>query len=115
MRRTAGVDALLARVPADDPDRVALQSRAAAYSQDCGCRMGAVFLAGSLLVTLASIAKAGGLTVWKGIAGLVFVLIAAMFGKAVGLVLASLKLALLRRSISRRLRAEECFGHVDLH
>jgi VIT1/CCC1 family predicted Fe2+/Mn2+ transporter len=115
MRRRAHVDALLARLPADEPDWAALQSRATAYSQDCGCTMGAAFLAGSLPLALAYVTLTDGLSVRRGIAGVVFVLVAALSGKASGLVLASLKLALLRRSISRRLRAEECFEHVHVH
>jgi hypothetical protein len=115
MRRTAHVDALLARLPADDPDIATLQSRAIAYSQDCGCTMSAAFLAGSLLLALVYFALTGGLSVPTGIAGLLFVLIAALSGKAAGLMLASLKLALLRRLISKRLHSEECFGHVHLH
>jgi hypothetical protein len=113
--RTAHVDALLAHLPADDPDRAALQARATTYSRDCGCTIGAAFLAGSLPLAFAYFTLTGGLSIRRGIAGLLFVLIASLSGKAAGLVLASLKLALLRRSILRKIRAQEYLKHVHVH
>jgi hypothetical protein len=113
--RTAHVDELLARLPADDPDRAALQARATTYSQDCGCTMGVAFLAGSLLLALAYFTSTGDFNARRAIAGLLFVLGAALSGKAAGLVLASLKLALLRRSLLRKIRAQEYLKHVHVH
>jgi hypothetical protein len=113
--RTADVDVLLARLPRDDPDRAALQARAAAYSRDCGCAMGAAFLVGSTLLATVYFTLVGGLSVQTAGAGLLFVLLAALAGKASGLGLAAIKLALLRRSIWQRLRTEERFEHVHVH
>jgi hypothetical protein len=115
LRRTALVDGLLARLPADDPDRAALQARTAAYGQECGCTMGAMFLAGSFPLALAYFVLTGGLSVGRSIAGILFLLVAALSGKAVGLALAKLRLALLCQSILRKLRAQERLEHVHLH
>ena len=115
MQDRRAVDVLLARLPADDPEWATLHSRAAAYSTDCGCTMGAAFLAAALLLAVAYFAFAGGLGFRSGLTGLAFVLVAALAGKLAGLLLASLKLALLRRSLSRRLRSEGWSAHVHMH
>jgi hypothetical protein len=115
MHHHRAVDALLARLPADDPERATLQARAAAYSSDCGCAMGAAFMAGASLVALLYFVFAHGLGFWPGLAGLAFVLVATMVGKLAGLLVASLKLAFLRRSLSRRLRSERCSAYVHVH
>jgi nitrate reductase gamma subunit len=106
---------LLAHLRVDDPERAALQSRAAAYSRDCGCAMGAAFVVGALLLSLSYFTLVAAPSFRTVIVGVVFVLAAALSGKAVGLLLAALKLALLRRSISRKLRAEGCYDDVLVH
>ena len=130
MQDRRAVDVLLARLPADDPERATLHSRAAAYSTDCVMHgtpvasrtagpatgtMGAAFLAAALLLAVVYFASAGGLGFRSGLTGLAFVLVAALAGKLAGLLLASLKLALLRRSLSRRLRSEGWSAHVHMH
>lgn len=114
-RGAASLEVLLARLPADDPNRTALWSRAKTYSQDCGCKMGAAFLAGALVIALMYFIFVAGITPWTGIAGIAFVFLAAILGKTAGLALASLKLMLLRRSISRKLQAEKPFEDVYVH
>ena len=115
MRETESIDALLARFLADDPERVAIQSRVSAYRRDCGCKIGASFLAGALLLVLVYFTLVGRLSLRTGIAAAVFIFVAALSGKTAGLALASLKLALLRRSISRKLRVQGSFEHVHVH
>ena len=108
------IDALLARLPADDPERAALYARAVAYSTDCGCALGAAFLAGAFVLASIYLAVTGIDLLTCGIA-LAFVFVATAVGKLTGLLVASLKLALLRRSLSRRLRTERYSAYVHVH
>jgi VIT1/CCC1 family predicted Fe2+/Mn2+ transporter len=108
------IDALLARLPANDPERATLQARAVAYSKDCGCTMGAAFFAGALLLAVTYLAVAGLELSSCGIA-VAFVFLATVVGKLTGLLVASLKLTFLRRSLSGRLRSERYSAHVHLH
>ena len=108
------IDVLLAQMPADDAEAAALQWRARAYSQECGCAMGAVFLSASLVLALIYFAATGNLGVRSGMAGVTFVFLASMFGKGAGLVLARSKLALLRWSLARRLQRAGP-RHVYMH
>lgn len=114
MQDRRAIDALLARLPADDPERATLQSRAAAYSTDCGCKVGATFMAGALVLAAVYLAFAGLGLETCGI-GLAFVFVATMVGKLTGLLVASLRLAFLRRSLSRRLRSERYSAYVHVH
>jgi hypothetical protein len=108
------IDALLARFPADDPQRATLEARAAAYSTDCGCKFGATFMAGALVSAAVYRAFAGLGLETCGIA-LAFVFVATIAGKLIGLFVASVKLAVLRRSLSRRLRSERYSAYVHVH
>jgi hypothetical protein len=112
---THAVDTLLARLPAEHPEKAALQARAVEYSQECGCTMGAAFLAGALLLALIYLTAVGGFGFRTGVASATFVLVAALSGKLTGLLLATLKLMLLRRSISQKLRHEGSWRHVHVH
>ena len=104
MRRASlEVDDLLALVPADDPDKPTFQARVSAYRRDCGCEMGAAFTIGTLLLAIGYVALTRNLNVRTAIAGIIFVLGGSLLGKGIGLLLASAKLALVRRSIRRRI------------
>jgi hypothetical protein len=76
--------------------------------------MGAAFLTAALLLTLVYFATIGNVGVQSGIAGVAFVLLASVLGKAAGLLLASVRLALLRWSLARRLERTGP-GHVHMH
>jgi hypothetical protein len=115
MKRTEHIDVLLARFPTADPERVAIGARASAYSRDCGCKMGALFLAGALLLVVVYFLWVGAVSFRTGVAGIVFIFVAAVSGKAAGLGLASLKLALLRRSVLQKLQSERSLEHVHMH
>lgn len=113
-RAAEAVDALLAQVPADDPERPALQARAGKYSRECGCALAGAFLAAALLLALIHFATGGHLGLRTGVEGALFVLGAAALGKAVGLLQAQLKLAWLRRLLSRKLERTGV-SHVYVH
>jgi hypothetical protein len=108
------IDVLLAQMPAGDAEAAALHARARAYSQECGCAMGAIFLSVSLVLALIYLATTGGLGVRTGIVGVMFVFLASMLGKMTGLVLARAKLARLRWSLARRLQGTSP-RHVYMH
>jgi hypothetical protein len=114
MQDRRAIDALLARLPADDPERATLQARAVAYSAECGCKLGATFLAGALVLAVVYLALAGPGLLTCGVA-LAFVFIATIVGKLIGLLVASVKLSFLRWSLSRRLRSERYSAHVHVH
>ena len=96
------MDALLAAWPPDDPERAALQARARKYGRECGCALGGAF-ATAALVGAAVYLAAGHLGVATAAASVLLVFVAAGSGKLLGLLLASLRLVLLRRSLVRRL------------
>lgn len=98
------IDALLAQVPPDDPEKVGLQARARSHGQECGCAMGGFFLTGAVLLTVTYFATIGELRVRTGVGGVVFVFLAAGVGKLTGLLVASVKLLLLRRSLARKVQ-----------
>jgi hypothetical protein len=108
------VDVLLVQMHAGDAERIALQTRARAYSRECGCAMGAIFLAATLALTLTYFATIGDFRVETGIASVILVFLASMLGKMTGLVLARAKLAVLRWSLARRLQRMSS-THVYMH
>jgi small-conductance mechanosensitive channel len=114
LRTAVLVDDLLARVPADDPEKVALVARARAHSRDCGCAMGGVFLGVALLLALGYVAATVDLSLRTALASSIFVLLATVVGKLTGLLVAWVRLALLRRSLTRKLR-RTASGHVYVH
>jgi len=104
-RQTAiAVERLLADLPAGAADRLTLQKRAIRYADDCGCKLGAVFLAVALVAVPTFIALRESFGIGTVGTGLIVVFAAAAVGKATGLLLAWTRLALLRRSLTRRLR-----------
>jgi VIT1/CCC1 family predicted Fe2+/Mn2+ transporter len=115
MRPTSAViDDLLARLP-DGPERRALQARARAYAGDCGCTTGGAFLVGAVPLALLYVLFTGNHSGVTIIAALVSVIIAGIVGKAFGLALASLKMAMLRWSVSRQLQTGKGDTHVHVH
>jgi hypothetical protein len=113
-RQTSAVDGLLAQLPADDPGRADLQRRARAYSQACGCPAGGLFLVAAILLVSTYFATTGAVGVGTVAASVFFVIVATAVGKSVGLLVAGLRLAMLRRSLSRKLQ-QRSLGHVVVH
>jgi hypothetical protein len=115
-RASRTVDRLLAQLPGDDPERHDLQAQAAKYGRACGCSLGAAFLAVSALLVVIYFAAGGELDLRNGLVSVVFVFIASLVGKVVGLLFATLRLRLLGRSIARRVnRRQRGLGHVHVH
>lgn len=113
MQDSHAINALLGRLPAEDPERAKLQARAESYAGDCGCKIGAAFLSCSLLLTIVYLAIRGPLIISvSGPLGFVFALAgaaafifgAAIAGKILGLLVASLKMASLKRFLLKRLK-----------
>lgn len=88
-----------------------LHRRARGYSRDCGCAAGAAFLAVAILAMVTYVAATGDLRVWTALVALGVVFAASAAGKLAGLLVASVRLAWLHRSLTRRLRVV----HVDVH
>ncbi|HZO96087.1 MAG TPA: hypothetical protein VFB42_01825 [Gaiellaceae bacterium] len=101
-RPRPSVDDLLARLPAAGPERRALEARARAHSRDCGCALGGVFLTAALVAVPAYVVAAGDHRVRTLAAGALALLGAAAAGKLAGLALARARLALLRRTLLRK-------------
>jgi hypothetical protein len=112
---TAAIDRLVAELALDATERASVYARAAKYNRECGCALGGVTtLAAFFSVSLhAFVSNDIGLRMLGAGVGIVFT--AALVGKSVGLLTASAKLAILRRSLARRAVRETGMGHVNLH
>ena len=99
-RMVISVDALIARIPADDPAHRRARDRARSYAQDCGCSMGGIFMAAAIAVAVLQWIVSPGLEPVRALYALGFVMAAAVAGKAAGLTLARLRLSLLQRSLA---------------
>ena len=108
------VDELLARLPGDDPERREAQARAGAYSRDCGCGLGGAFLGGAVLLVAGYVAATGDLGARTLLGSVLALFLAASLGKLTGILVASVRLALLHRSLARHLRRGRS-GHVHVH
>jgi hypothetical protein len=109
------IDGLIAQLPPDDPERARVEAHAAKLGRACGCGLSATALTVALFSAAAYVAVRGGLTFRTIGLSLVFVLAAAVLGKATGLLVASLRLELLRWSLERTGQARKGMGHVDVH
>ncbi|HEU4656731.1 MAG TPA: hypothetical protein VFR97_04370 [Capillimicrobium sp.] len=98
------IDALLARLPADSPETARIRQRAKTYRDACGCVVAAWFMVSALVLAIVRVATAGDLTLGAGARVGAFVIGAGMAGKALGLLVARARLALLRRQVARRIR-----------
>jgi hypothetical protein len=88
-----------------------LHRRARGYSRDCGCAAGAASLAAAIVAIVTYIAVTADLRAWTALVSVGVVFAASAAGKLAGLLLASVRLARLHRSLTRRLRVV----HVDVH
>ena len=88
-----------------------LHRRARGYSRDCGCAAGAASLAVAIAAIVTYVAVTGDLRAWSALVAVGVVFGASAAGKLAGLLLASVRLARLHRSLRRRLRVV----HVDVH
>lgn len=77
--------------------------------------MGGYFLAGAAAFAIIYFAIFGGFSFRTAVASAVLVLLAAVAGKLTGLLIARLRLTLLRRSIARRIQHHKESDHVNVH
>jgi hypothetical protein len=109
------IDRMIAQLPPDDPERDRLEAHAARLGRACGCGLSATALTVALFSAGAYVAVRGGLTFRTIGLSLLLVLAAAVLGKATGLLVASLRLELLRWSLERTAQPRRGVGHVDVH
>jgi hypothetical protein len=107
MRRTvAFTEHLMAAFPEREVEQRPFVDRAARYSRDCGCQMGAAFLVVSLIVAIAWVAFAPaasyGALLTQVFMALLFVFVASIAGKLLGIAIARIRLALLCRYLAKR-------------
>ena len=81
-----------------------MQTRRARYHRDCGCAMGGAFMVAALLASAVYIAVTARFAIGVIGAGIGFVIVCSMLGKAFGLVVASVRLGLRRRPRTTRHR-----------
>jgi Mg/Co/Ni transporter MgtE len=103
-RTSAAIDTLVRRLALESSERVDVRARMARYNRDCGCALGGVTMVAALLMVIAYIAMTATLSLGVLGVGIAFIVVCSMLGKALGLVVASVRLELLRRSLSRRAR-----------
>lgn len=116
-RTLVAVEGLLARLPQDYPKGAILRSRAAGYAGDCGCKIGALYLAAALVVVPVVIVVYGTFEIETILIGVLSVFTALGLGKATGILLAWGRLAGLRLSLARAVRRTETGdgSRVELH
>jgi hypothetical protein len=114
-RTSAAVGELVKDLALEPAARSDVQARVTRYNRDCGCALGGVFTIASLLMVIAYMAVTVSFTFAVVGAGVAFVIFFSMLGKAAGLAIASVRLELLRRSLSRRARRREEDNRVLVH
>jgi hypothetical protein len=114
-RTSVAIDALVTELALTPSEQAGVKTRMARYNRDCGCAMGGVFLVAALLTFLVYMAVTAALAIGVIGAGIAFVVVSSLLGKTLGLVVASVRLGMLRRSLSRRARRTSGESHVYVH
>ena len=114
-RTSVAIDALVTELALTPSEQAGVKTRMARYNRDCGCAMGGVFLVAALLTFLVYMAVTAALAIDVIGAGIAFVVVSSLLGKTLGLVVASVRLGMLRRSLSRRARRTSGESHVYVH
>jgi len=114
-RTSVAIDALVRELGLEPAERVEVQARMARHNRDCGCALGGATMTASVVAAVAYLAVTAtfGIEALAAAAGVVFA--SALLGKALGLVAASVRLELLRRSLSRRARRLQEAGRVYVY
>lgn len=102
---------LLAAFPEREAELRPLIDRAARYGRDCGCPMGAAFLIVSLALAVAYVASAPaagfGSMLARVVVAVLFVFVASVVGKLLGIAVARFRLARLTRELTQRFAQNE--------
>jgi hypothetical protein len=114
-RTSAAIDTLVRQLALESSERVDVRARMARYNRDCGCALGGAMMAAALLTVIAYIALTTTFSLGVVGTGIALIVVCSMLGKALGLVVASVRLEMLRRSLSRRARRLHEVNHVHLH
>ncbi|MFY9928691.1 MAG: hypothetical protein WAK82_11865 [Streptosporangiaceae bacterium] len=114
-RTSAAIGGLVTQLALEPAERADVQTRMARYNRDCGCAMGGAFMVAALLTSAIYIVVTARFAIGVIGAGIGFVVVCSMLGKALGLVVASVRLGLLRRSLARRARRTREESHVYVH
>jgi hypothetical protein len=114
-RTSATIDELVTQLALKPSERADVQTRMARYNRDCGCAMGGAFMVAALLTSAVYIVVTARFAIGVIGAGIGFVVVCSLLGKAFGLVVASVRLGLLRRSLARRARRTREESHVYVH
>jgi hypothetical protein len=116
MRRTSvAIDELAAQLALEPAERRDVLARMARYNRECGCALGGAAMVAALLAALAYLLATETFGVGVAFAAVAFVFGCSLLGKAVGLLVATARLALLRRSLSRRRPRGEEAGRVYVY
>lgn len=108
------IDQLVGQLALESSERSDLRARMARYSRECGCSLGGLFMLAALLVAFVYIVVTADFSIGAAGAGIAFVVISSLLGKAFELVVASVRLEMLRCSLSRRVRRPGG-SHVYVH
>jgi hypothetical protein len=114
-RTSVAIDRLAGQLALESSERSGVQARMARYNRECGCCMGGLFMVAALLAAVAYIVVTAGFSIGAAGAGIAFVIASSLVGKALGLAAASVRLEMLRRSLSRRVRRLSGEDHVYVH
>jgi hypothetical protein len=114
-RTSTAVNELATQLALEPSERADVQVRIARYNRECGCAMGGVFMVAALLTFVVYIAVTAARAIGVIGAGIAFVVVSSLLGKTLGLIVASVRLDLLRRSLSRRARRRQGKSHVYMH
>ena len=114
-RTSVAIDALVTELALTPSEQAGVKTRTARYNRDCGCAMGGVFLVAALVTFLVYMAVTAALAIDVIGAGIAFVVVSSLLGKTLGLVVASVRLGMLRRSLARRARRTSGESHVYVH
>lgn len=115
VRTSMAIDELVMQLALEPAARSDVRGRMARYNRDCGCAFGGAFMIASLVLVVIYIAVTGSVSFSAIGAGVGFVIVSSMLGKAAGLALASVRLGLLRGSLVRRARHQERDDRVRVH
>lgn len=103
MNRAAGrADAVARLLPDTDPSKATDRARIARLGNECGCAMGGAFLIAASLLFAGYAVVFGELGVRLVVFGVVFVFVASMLGKLIGILIAIARLGVIRRGLAGR-------------
>jgi hypothetical protein len=114
-RTSVAIDQLVGQLALESSERSDVQARMARYNRECGCSLGGLFMVAALLAAFAYIVVSADFSIGAAGAGIAFVIVSSLLGKALGLAVASVRLEMLRRSLSRRVRRLPGEDHVYVH